>query len=88
MLTPVPKHVIRNTRSTVIPTGEKLFCKEATHVDIADEGAGEFLEVWQCIDSKSGIRIDPDEWPTIRRAINEMVEAIEQNAKGGQYADH
>lgn len=41
-----------------------------TEVEIVDEGAGEFLLVSQPMDDGAGIRIDGDEWPAIRDAID------------------
>ena len=45
-----------------------------THVRIADESGGEYVEVEQSGRNDLGkIAIEPDEWPTLRAAIDELV---------------
>jgi hypothetical protein len=43
---------------------------ESTIVEIVDEGGGEFVVVKQ---TTGELRIDPGEWPTIRKAINRLI---------------
>ena len=71
------KYQIRVTRLSVLPIGEPIFSEKATHVSIMDEAAGEFIEVSQARD-QSGvesqtIRIDSEEWPTIKQAIDQLI---------------
>ena len=60
----------RVTMITVAPEGETTFSEAATTVMVQDEGAGEFVVIHQ---DDAEIRFDPDEWPTLRRAINRIV---------------
>ena len=64
----------RTVKVSVAPKGEPLFDNGVTNIEIADEAAGEFLEVSQCGESNEGkIIIDPCEWPVLRAAINKMI---------------
>lgn len=63
-------HEIRVTRLRVTPTGTELFNEMGTNIDIVDEAAGEFVELLQ---ETGKVRIDPTEWPTLRKAIDRMV---------------
>lgn len=69
----------RITRMTVAPEGEPLFSEQATHIEIDDEGGGEFVKIVQPSGS-ADIRIDADEWPVIRAAIDKMVDAVRRDA--------
>lgn len=58
----------------VAPVGEAIFSQLATTITIDDEAGGEFVEISQCNDNNSGkIRISPEEWPTIRAAIDNLI---------------
>jgi hypothetical protein len=66
---------IRTTKVSVVPKGEPLFNQDATEIEIVDEAAGEFVEVRQCSDAYDGkIGITVEEWPTIRKAIDDMID--------------
>lgn len=60
----------RVTRLHVLPEGEPLFSEQAYTVEIDDEAGGEFVVVSDC---EGKIRLNPEEWPALRRAINQMV---------------
>lgn len=65
----------RTTRVTFLPKGESIFSERATDITIEDEAAGEFVKVVQkslCPDIQ-GITIDPEEWPALLIAINDMI---------------
>lgn len=51
--------------------------ESATFVSISDEGGGDFVEVSQTPSDRLNqiIAIDPDEWPMLRRAIDQMIAA-------------
>lgn len=68
------EYEVRTTAMTVAPVGEPIFSVQATTVRIDDEAAGEFLVVSQSADSgpDNCIRISPEEWPTLRDAIDRM----------------
>lgn len=60
-----------------MPAGEPIFSERATRISIVDEAAGEFVEVSQ--ESRAGlgkIAIDREEWPTLRAAIDKMIESL------------
>ena len=72
------KQMSRITKVTVIPEGEPLFSEMATEVEIVDEAGGEFIKVSQCHsrvgdDARGEICIAPEEWPTLKLAIDEMI---------------
>jgi hypothetical protein len=56
----------------VLPDSEPIFHERATRIEIEDESGGEFLTLHQCEGGK--ITIDPNEWPTLRAAIDRMIE--------------
>lgn len=62
------------TAVVVKPEDQDLFGDFSTTVKIDDEGGGAFIVVEQQALNQSGeIRINPDEWPAIRSAIDRMV---------------
>jgi hypothetical protein len=62
----------------VVPEGEPSFSEMATKVFIEDEAGGEFVIVEQCGRTDLGkIAINPEEWPVLRAAIDQMVAACE-----------
>lgn len=65
----------RITRLTVLPKGEPLFAETATHIQIEDEAAGEFISIEQTHeDATSGkIVINTDEWPAIRDSVERLL---------------
>lgn len=64
----------RTTKVAVLPKGESLYHEGATHIEIIDRAAGEFIEVSQENDDAGGnIKIDIYEWPFIRAAIDKMI---------------
>ena len=83
------KYRVRVTRLTIVPDGEPIFSEQATHVEIEDEAAGEFVKVTQQIGNASdaemrSIRIDPTEWPAIRHAIEQLLPNIQRSATRGR----
>lgn len=68
-------HETRVTRLHVVRTGEPIFDESATTVEVTDDASGEHVKVQQLgIGTKAGtIFIDPEEWPTLRKAIDRMV---------------
>lgn len=62
----------RTTQLTVAPDGADLYDDRSTHIEIDDEGGGEFVKVVQPC-GNADIRIDPNEWPAIRAAIDKMI---------------
>ena len=66
----------RTIAVVVLSQGKEIFDESATTVRIDDEAGGEFVVVEQHLENHSVIRMDPEEWPHIRRAINQMVRKI------------
>jgi hypothetical protein len=69
---------IRITQLTVVPNGKPIFDESATQVEITDEGGGEFLVIRQPGVIGRYIRLDADEWPTIREAIERMIDEVKE----------
>ena len=63
----------RTTAVMVNRKGEAIFSDYATHITIADEAAGEFVEVAQPSQTSAKIAIAREEWPYIRDAIEAML---------------
>lgn len=72
------KYETRVTRLTVAPEGDAIFSEKATHIEIEDEAAGEFITIKQvndCIE-RGEIQISPEEWPTLKAAIETILNEI------------
>ena len=68
----------RVTAVTVAPVGQPIYVEMATEIKIVDEAAGEFVEVKQCRgrpNDTGSVLIAPEEWPTMRKAIDKMIGA-------------
>jgi hypothetical protein len=66
----------RITQVVVVPEGEPTSGYHATTIEIQEAGDSECLIVKQSLDlveANGGIRIDPQEWPAIRNAIEDMM---------------
>lgn len=67
------EYEVRTTAVIVVPKGEPIFSEAATTVRIDDEAAGEFLVLEQSDDDRTHtVKISPEEWPTLRDAIDRM----------------
>ena len=62
----------RITQLTVAPEDADLYDDRSTNIEIDDEGGGEFVKIIQPSGSAE-IRIDVDEWPAIRAAVNKLI---------------
>lgn len=81
----------RTTRIVVLPPGEPLFSELATEIEIQDEAGGEFVVVRQCRDTadKAGeIKVDPEEWPELRAAVDRMVAQCQPEKEDGGKKHH
>ena len=63
----------RITQLTVAPEGANLYDERSTQIEIDDEGDGEFIKIVRP-DGSDDMRIDVDEWPAIRAAIDRLIE--------------
>ena len=80
----ITKYNTRVTRLTVLPEGEPIFSERATHVEIDDEAAGEFVKITQRgghKDADKWVLIAPTEWPAIKGAVDQMMDYIEMHEK-------
>ena len=58
------------TAVTVLPAGDPLYSEYSTTVELDYEAADKFITVTQ----ESGkVAITPEEWPTLRQAIDDMI---------------
>lgn len=63
----------------VAPKGEAIFSDHATHITIDDEAGGEFVIVSQSTaHSEAELRINPEEWPALRKAIDRMIKECKE----------
>jgi len=71
------EYEIRCASLVVVRSGMASWHESATFVSISDEGGGDFVEVSQTPSDRLNqiIAIDPDEWPMLRRAIDQMIAA-------------
>jgi len=71
--------IVRVIEKIVVPKGEPIFSERATTIRIVDEATGEFLKVVQDYDDMEAgtICIDRDEWPLIKKTIDEMIESLQ-----------
>ena len=66
---------IRAVKLAVLPEGGSQYSEQTTFVEIAGE---EYVVLSQAIgDEEHRIEIDPDEWPSIRDAIDVLMANIE-----------
>lgn len=64
----------RVTKLCLVEAGKPIFDERATEIEIVDECGGEFVEVSQSADDCGKIRIDPEEWPVLKSAIDLMIQ--------------
>jgi hypothetical protein len=59
-----------------------LFSEQATTITITDEAGGEYVEIAQSRDDGEGkVLITSEEWPTIRAAVDAMINDCRDNTK-------
>ena len=62
------------TKLCVVPSGKPIYDEAATTVGLDDEGGGLFVVIRQEESlSTNEVKIDPEEWPAIRAAVNRIV---------------
>jgi hypothetical protein len=67
------KYETRVTRISVLPNKEPIFSEKTTHIEICDDGAGEFVRISQeggHTDYAKWITIELDEWIVLKPAID------------------
>jgi hypothetical protein len=74
-MTETQPYETRTISIVVLPTGAEIFSERATTVSICDDAGGEFVEIEQPASLQPGkIKLDPEEWPMLRAAIDRMIE--------------
>lgn len=75
-------YITRPIKWIVLPEGEPVFCEQATTIEITDEAGGEFVTVSQqrYEPNAQTIKIDRDDWPLIRNAIEDAMSMCEDRA--------
>ena len=74
------KYETRVAKLVVLPVGQATYSEMATEIEICDEAAGEFVEVAQHGRVDIGkIQINPEEWPSLREAIDRMIKACRKD---------
>lgn len=54
--------------------------EQATEIEIINEGAGEFVTLYQDASTKNGlVAITPEEWPTLAQAIEKALIEIRKH---------
>lgn len=71
------KYETRTMQIIIVPEGQDSFSEYATSITIVDEGGGEFLEIHQQREQDK-IRVDKNEWPALRDAIEKMISECRQ----------
>jgi hypothetical protein len=66
------RYTVRITAIQIAPHNEPIHSEMATTISIDDECSGEFVRIEQSTLSKGSVRLDPNEWPVVRDAINWM----------------
>lgn len=68
-------YLTRVTRLTIAPCGDPIYAESATHVEVEDEAAGEYICVRQSYDKavSNEIYLDGENWPAIRDAIETLM---------------
>lgn len=64
----------RTLKIALVPVGEAIFHERTVTVEIEDEAGGEFVVLRQEVgDYERKFSIDPDEWPRLRDAIDQVI---------------
>ncbi len=76
------KTVVRIKTLIVGPENEPVFSERQTEVSITDEAGGEYVVLTQSgrICEENEIAINPEEWPLLREAIDQMVKECREDA--------
>jgi len=74
-------YITRITQMTIVPEGEHIFSEMATVISIDDEASGEYLTIEQPCREKASIAINPEEWETIKAAIEQMLAEMAEYEK-------
>lgn len=64
---------IRIVKIAIVAVGKQIFDDSATNIEIVDETGGEFIEISQETNDVGKIRLDTDEWPAFRSAVDFIV---------------
>ncbi len=77
--------ILRAMSWAIYPRAEGTLSEYMTQIEIEDEAGGEFLKISQPLAgpelSGGAIAITPEEWPTIRAALDAAFREIEEHGK-------
>jgi hypothetical protein len=76
-----PKYETRPIKWLHAPVGEDLFGERGITIEIKDESGGEFVAVTSQDGASDGVKIDPDEWPTLWAAIDHAIKQCREEKK-------
>ncbi len=61
----------RNIKAVLAPEGHPAHADQTFHVEIEDEGGGEFISICQPPDFVK-LNINPEEWPALKKLVDKM----------------
>ena len=70
------KYEIRTMKRIMQPEGNQF--AGGIHVEIANEGAGEYLKCTNEDPPDYAFYIEPSQWPTLRRLIDKMIKECKE----------
>ena len=78
----IAEYETRPTRLTVAPKVSAIFSERATHIEIDDEGGGEFVVIRQIgsDDKEHTLLVGLDEWEPLVAAVNRLLADIAKRA--------
>jgi hypothetical protein len=78
----IERHIITSAL-IVKPTTDPIFSERCIEVRIEDEAAGAYIVIDQerFVPGRGSIMVDLDEWPTLRAAIDQMVDVAKSLEK-------
>jgi|TARA_Y100000310_G_scaffold182627_1_gene182702 hypothetical protein len=65
----------RTTQVTLTKDGGDIFDEGNYVISVDNIGGGEFISVRELCNEEHEIGINPDDWPELRNAIEDMIEA-------------
>jgi len=69
------------TSITIRPYKEPIFSQNSYKVEISDEGAGQFINIYSGISDNEYISIEAKDWNKLRAVIGRMVETVNEYNK-------
>lgn len=75
------KLILRTTRMHIVPEGEPIFSELGYTIEIDDESGGEYIHLkdGSITEDKDGVKINPEDWPTVKDAVDRLVKLIHEH---------